>query len=231
MERHPACIRPFSGHYSGLYAPSGAGGRIAGSDCGDAWPAQLMWSRGGPSVLTGGAFERPLRVPTWVTPAPSLYLPPQETSGRGGRQARERADFSFSMDSVDVIGRLAATGMPPCHGGDRGFERERGRMTQQWDFPVDEPVSLSAYRRHRLAESVTVIAERLGAGTSLRALAHEYGVSREAVRRVLAHPVVVVDRAKPMQSDLPQRRGRAHRRPGRGRSRIFTPAEVAALLV
>jgi hypothetical protein len=62
---------------------------------------------------------------------------------------------------------------------------ERDCVTQRWDFPVDEPVSLPAVRRHRLDETIATIAARNRTGTTIRVLVSEYGVSREAVRRAL----------------------------------------------
>jgi hypothetical protein len=62
---------------------------------------------------------------------------------------------------------------------------ERGRMTQQWDFPVDEPVSLQEWRVHRTTEQLPAIAERIAAGETLRAVAADQGMSHEALRQAL----------------------------------------------
>lgn len=66
-------------------------------------------------------------------------------------------------------------------------------MIQQWDFPVDEPVSLPEHRRRRVDEAILHIAGRLQTGTSIRSLAAEYGVSREAIRRALARTDIALD--------------------------------------
>jgi hypothetical protein len=47
----------------------------------------------GSRVLHGGTPRRAHQVPAGRVSVPSLYLPPQQTSGHGGRQARERAGF------------------------------------------------------------------------------------------------------------------------------------------
>jgi hypothetical protein len=51
-------------------------------------------------------------------------------------------------------------------------------VIQQWDFPVDEPVSLPAYRRRRVDATVAYIAERIRTGTSIRALTDELRYGR-----------------------------------------------------
>src|SRR5215211_6315681 len=103
-------------------------------------------------------------------------------------------------------------------------------MIQQWDFPVDEPVSLPECRHHRLHHHLPAIVERKCADTSIRALADEYGVSREAIRRAVARSGIATEVEKEPQPGLPLRRVRAYRLPGRGHSRAFTPAEVTELL-
>jgi lambda repressor-like predicted transcriptional regulator len=100
----------------------------------------------------------------------------------------------------------------------------------QWDFPVDEPVSLPSYRCQRVDDSIHLIAQQIRAGASIRALAREYGVSREAIRRAIVRAGVVVEVDSHPQPDVAPRRIRAYRLPGRGRSRALTPVEVAALL-
>jgi lambda repressor-like predicted transcriptional regulator len=99
----------------------------------------------------------------------------------------------------------------------------------QWDFPVDEPVSVLNYRRPGLDNSIEEIAELARGGMSIRALAGKYGVSREAIRRALCRAAVAVSVNETSQSAMPLRRVRVHRLPGRGRSRAFTPEEVVAL--
>jgi hypothetical protein len=58
-------------------------------------------------------------------------------------------------------------------------------MIQQWDFPVDEPVSLAEWRRSRLAHGLSEVATRMAHGETLRTLAAEYGTSHESMRRAL----------------------------------------------
>ena len=58
-------------------------------------------------------------------------------------------------------------------------------MIQQWDFPVDEPVSLLAWRQHRLTEQLPRIAARIERGETLRAVAAEFGISHESLRQAL----------------------------------------------
>ena len=102
-------------------------------------------------------------------------------------------------------------------------------MIQQWDYPVDEPVSLSRWRQHRLAAHLPAIALRVERGETLRAIASEYGVSHEALRQALKR-----DGCATRQSCMPAaapRRARGHRLPGRGRSSILSPDEVGALLL
>jgi hypothetical protein len=99
-------------------------------------------------------------------------------------------------------------------------------MIQQWDFPVDEPVSLTGYRRRRVDDTVAIIADRIRTGTSIRALADEFGVSRAAIRRALARTGVVTEVEKEPQPGPPLRHVRAYRLPGRRRSRALTPTEV-----
>jgi len=100
----------------------------------------------------------------------------------------------------------------------------------QWDFPVDEPVSMLAYRRHHLDEEIPAIVRCMSGGARLRELAGEYGVSREAIRRALIRAGVTIAIERIAETGAPPRRPRAHRLPGRGRSRAFEPAEVSALL-
>ena len=102
-------------------------------------------------------------------------------------------------------------------------------MTQQWDFPVDEPVSLPAYRHRRLEESVAAIAIRVECGESLRTIAREYGVSHETLRKALKRHGRAT-RSSPVPAAAP-RRVRAHRLPGRGRSTALTHDEVGTLLL
>ena len=102
-------------------------------------------------------------------------------------------------------------------------------MIQQWDFPVDEPVSLSAWRQHRLAEQLPRIAARIERGETLRAVAAEFGISHESLRQTLrraglsTRPTVV--------PAAPLRRVRSHRLPGRGRSTALAPEAIVVLLV
>lgn len=103
-------------------------------------------------------------------------------------------------------------------------------MTQQWDFPVDEPASLPEYRRHRVADAVPVIARRIATGASIRSLAAEYEVSREAIRRALAKAGIVITVEKNSPPTMTLRRTRGHRLPSRGRSQTLTPDELTPLL-
>ena len=114
------------------------------------------------------------------------------------------------------------------HGGDRGFDGERGRMTQQWDFPVDEPVSLPEWRQRHLAEHLPATAARVLRGETLRAIAPECGLSHEALRRALTRHGYAT-RPTPTPAASP-RRHRIHRLPGRGRSMALSPDEVSTLL-
>ena len=104
-------------------------------------------------------------------------------------------------------------------------------MIQQWDFPVDEPVSLPEFRRHRLDDAIMRIAERIRAGTSIRSLAAEYGVSHEAIRRALMRAHITIELGKDVRPSKELRRTRAHRLGGRGRSYTLRPDEVAHLLL
>jgi lambda repressor-like predicted transcriptional regulator len=81
-----------------------------------------------------------------------------------------------------------------------------------------------------LEESVTVIAERLRTGASIRTLSVEYGVSQEAIRRAAARSGVEVATEPHQEHAMPLRRVRLHRLPGRGRSRSVAPEEIATLL-
>jgi lambda repressor-like predicted transcriptional regulator len=101
-------------------------------------------------------------------------------------------------------------------------------MTQQWDFPVDEPVLLPAWRAHKSAEQLPTIAARIAAGATLRGLAAEYGVSHEALRQTLKRAGIATGR--PATPAPPPRRSRSYRVAGLGRSRVFAPSEVAVLL-
>ncbi len=100
-------------------------------------------------------------------------------------------------------------------------------MIQQWDFPVDEPVSLSEWRQTRLTDHVHAIAARIERGETLRAIAADFGLSHETLRQALERAGF---RTRPDQSVAADpRRSRVHRVPGRGRSMALTPTEVAAL--
>ena len=101
-------------------------------------------------------------------------------------------------------------------------------MIQQWDFPVDEPVSLSKWRHDHLSEHVPAIALRVERGETLRAIAQKYGVSHEALRQALKRPGIAT---RPLPAPVsPTRRVRSHRMPGRGRSTALAPSEVTTLL-
>ena len=102
-------------------------------------------------------------------------------------------------------------------------------MIQQWDCPVDEPVSLPEWRRYRVRERTGEIAERIQHGVSIRSLAGEYGVNCELIRCEVARAGIEFTKV-PAAPPTPVRRTRMHRLPGRGRSRAFTPDEVAELL-
>ena len=102
-------------------------------------------------------------------------------------------------------------------------------MTQQWDFPVDEPVSLPQWRRDRLSEHLPSIAIRIERGETVRTIAAAYGISHEALRQALKRRGHAT-RSSPVPATAP-RRVRAHRLPGRGRSTALTPDEVGTLLL
>ena len=102
-------------------------------------------------------------------------------------------------------------------------------MTQQWDCPVDEPVSLPERRYHRLAEHLSAIANRVASGQTLRAIARDYGVSHEALRQALKRSGYAT-RPSPVP-DTSSRRARTYRLPGRGGSTTFSPEEVGVLLL
>jgi hypothetical protein len=95
---------------------------------------------------------------------------------------------------------------------------------------VDEPVSLPAFRRRRLGESVTIVVERLRAGASIGALSVEYGVSQEAVRRAVARAGITTAIARVTETGMAPPRTQVHRLPGRSRSRVFEPVKVRATL-
>jgi hypothetical protein len=80
--------------------------------------------------------------------------------------------------------------MPPCHGGDRGFKSHRGRICYFFvdTFPVLAPIHLTIPPRpnRKLLPSVWSEIADHHKTKSLRSLAKEYSVSREAVRRALA---------------------------------------------
>jgi transposase-like protein len=100
-------------------------------------------------------------------------------------------------------------------------------MIQQWDFPVDEPVSLPEWRRPHLTEHLPAIATRIEHGETLRAIAREYSVSHEALRQALKRQGHAT-RPTPA-ADAPPRRVRLYRLPGRGGSMALAPDEIAAL--
>lgn len=97
-------------------------------------------------------------------------------------------------------------------------------MIQQWDFPVDELVSLPDYRRSCLAAHLDSITARVAAGTSPRALAAEYGVSHEAVRQLLQGQAASCPRAS--REVAPTRWTRQNTRSARGRSLSLSEAEI-----
>ena len=101
-------------------------------------------------------------------------------------------------------------------------------MTQQWDFPVDEPVALPEWRHNRLVEHLPAIAARIAVGDGLRAIAAEYGVSHETLRQVVKRAEYATRPA--LTPAAPPRRNRLHRLPGRGWSTVLAPEEVATLL-
>ncbi len=102
-------------------------------------------------------------------------------------------------------------------------------MIQQWDFPVDEPVSLPAWRCHRLTAHLPAIAGRVAQGEALRTIANEYGMSHDALRQQLMRGGHAT--RQPLAAAVPARRTRANRRLGRGCSSVLSREEVAALLV
>ena len=106
---------------------------------------------------------------------------------------------------------------------------ERGRMIQQWDFPVDEPVSLPGWRQSHVTEQLPHIAARFERGESLRGIAVECGISHEALRQALKRNGYVT--RPPPSPAVPPRQTRIQRVPGRGCSTALAPDEVTALLL
>ena len=100
----------------------------------------------------------------------------------------------------------------------------------QWDFPVDEPVSLPQWKQNRVRDSIHQIAERIRAGASIRSLAREYGVGRETLRRELNRVGITIETTQIAQVVAPPRRVRLHRVPGCGRSLDILPENVPLLL-
>lgn len=105
---------------------------------------------------------------------------------------------------------------------------ERSRMTQQWDFPVDEPVSLLDYRRDLFVEQLPAIAARIAAGETLRALAAECSTSHETLRRALVQAGFTTVKASPSSAE--QRRIRRRSWPGRRRPTLIAQTEAIEFL-
>ena len=101
-------------------------------------------------------------------------------------------------------------------------------MIQQWDFPVDEPVSLVEWRQRQSIVDIATLDDHISKGESLRRVAAECGVSHETLRRWLQQAGVTT---APVAVTVAPRRGeRRHRVPDRGRSKALGPNEVAVLL-
>jgi hypothetical protein len=93
---------------------------------------------------------------------------------------------------------LSLANEPFCHGGDRGFDGGRGSISERLYVTTSLLPPAVCHGRTNGRSRRVVAAGKLGvplsmrpilvaqitAGDSLRALAREYGVSRETVRRV-----------------------------------------------
>ena len=103
-------------------------------------------------------------------------------------------------------------------------------MIQQWDFPVDKPISLPAWRGLRVADDIDVIAGRRRAGDGLRTISAAYGVGHETIRWELARAGIRTARETARVSMVTERRPREHRQPGQERRVTLSSEEIGVLL-